>query len=102
MKLSSIGLITSGLMVVATLVMANTFTTGPASGIGGPVFRSQGLPPETPEQSTGLVPGTLRLETPVLPNTSSLPEASVLSPMPENSVLSPNSTGGTTAPKTGG
>lgn len=93
MKLSSIGLITSGLMVVATLVMANTFTTGPASGIGGPVFRSQGLPPETPEQSTGLVPGTLRLETPVLPNTSSLPE---------NSVLSPNSTGGTTAPKTGG
>jgi hypothetical protein len=95
MKLTSIGLMAGGLMLPASCVMAaNTFTTGPSTGIGEPAFQSQGLLPETPEQSTGLAPGTLRQQSPVEPNSSGVP--------PENSVLPQNSTGGTPPPNTGG
>jgi hypothetical protein len=91
MKLTSIGLIAGGLVLVATSGMAaDTITTGPATGAGGPGFQSQGLLPATPEESTGLAPGTLRQQSPVVPDASSLPH---------NSVLPQNSTGGTPPPK---
>jgi hypothetical protein len=94
MKLTSIGLMAGGLMFAASSVMAaNTFTTGQLTGIGEPGFQSQSLLPETPEQNTGLAPGTLRQQSPVLPNSSSVPD---------NSVLPQNSTGGTPPPNTGG
>ena len=93
MKLTSIGLIARGLIVVATSVMAANTLQQVQAALAGLFFDRRACRSETPEQSTGLVPGTLRPETPVVPNTSSLPE---------NSVLSPNSTGGTTAAKTGG
>ncbi|HEV3241848.1 MAG TPA: hypothetical protein VGY14_01115 [Methyloceanibacter sp.] len=86
MKLTSIGLMAG--------MAADTFTTGPSTGIGEPGFQSSGLPPETPQQSTGLAPGTLREQAPVEPNSLGVPA--------DNSVLPQNSTSGTPAPNTGG
>jgi hypothetical protein len=90
MKLTSIGL----MLAASSVMAATTFTTGPSTGIGEPGFQSQGLLPETPQQSTGLAPGTLRQQAPVEPNSSGVPS--------DNSVLPQNSTGGTPPPNTGG
>jgi len=68
MKLTSIGLIASGLMLVASTAVTAPLTSSPSSGIGGttPNFQTNpGLPPSTPEESTGRGPGSLPSMTPV-------------------------------------
>jgi hypothetical protein len=69
MKLASISLMASGLMLVATSVMAaDTMTTDPSSGIGrSQGLESQGLPPAMPEQSTGRPRGSLPEQSPPVP-----------------------------------
>jgi len=58
-------LLAGGALLIATPGMAaNTFATGPATGLGTPGLQQRGLPPGTPEQSTGMAPGTLRQESP--------------------------------------
>jgi hypothetical protein len=48
-------LLAGGALLIATPGMAaNTFTTGPATGLGTPGLQQRGLPPGTPEQSTGM------------------------------------------------
>jgi hypothetical protein len=92
--MNSIGLMARGLMFAASSVMAaNTFTTLPVDRYWSAGLQSQSLLPETPEQNTGMAPGTLRQQSPILPNSSSVPD---------NSVLPQNSTGGTPPPNTRG
>ena len=71
MKLTSIGLTVVGLMLSGTCVMAaNSITTAPTNGIGGAtqtIPSNPGLPPATPEQSTGRARGTIP---PAGPNSS--------------------------------
>lgn len=79
MNHASIGLLIGGLIIAATpATAADTITKGPGTVFGGPGFQLQGLPPETPEESTGLELGTLRPQSPVAPNSSALPDTSVL------------------------
>jgi hypothetical protein len=77
MNHASIGLLIGGLIIAATpATTADTITKGPGTAFGaGPGFQSQGLPPE---ESTGLELGTLRPQSPVAPNSSALPDTSVL------------------------
>jgi hypothetical protein len=58
MRLTSLGLIASGLLLVTTPLMGAD-TLSPSVG-GSPGVQTQGLPPATPDQSTGLPLGTLR------------------------------------------
>ena len=78
MKLTSIGLTVVGLMMLSgTCVMAaDSIITAPTNGIGGAtqtaptIPTNPGLPPATPEQSTGRALGTMPPQSPILPDTS--------------------------------
>jgi len=95
MKLTTIGLVAGGLMLVAIPAFsADTMTrvpstTSPSTAGNG---TNLGLPPATPGETTGLPPGTMREQAPVMPSTSGVPA--------DNSAL-PDSTGGAT-PSSGG
>jgi hypothetical protein len=93
MKLPSISLMAGGLLLVATSVMAaDTTTTGP-SGFMSP----QGLPPSTPEQSTGRPLGSLPDQIETTPGgTQALPDS------PGTSSEAPTSPGSTAPPSAGG
>jgi hypothetical protein len=93
MKLPSISLMAGGLMLVATSAMAaDTMTTGP-SGFMSP----QGLPPSTPEQSTGRPLGSLPEQLETMPGgTQALPNS------PGTSSEAPTSPGATLPPSAGG
>jgi hypothetical protein len=101
MRLTSIGLIASGLMLVASTAGAAPLTSSPSTGIGGttPNFQTNpGLPPATPEQSTGSALGTIPPQSPILPDTSgNLPDTSggfSVSPNQSSPSLPPSRGGG--------
>jgi hypothetical protein len=100
MKLTSIGLIASGLMLVASTAGAAPLTSSPSTGIGGttPNFQfNPGLPPATPEENTGRALGTIPPQSPILPDTSgNLPETS------GGFSVSPNTSGTGLLPPRGG
>jgi hypothetical protein len=89
MKLISICLMAVGLMLSATCAMAaKSITTAPGNSIGAatpPLPLNLGLPPATPDQSTGLSFGRLRPQNPVFPGTSVVP----LTPGPAGTALTP-------------
>jgi hypothetical protein len=91
MKLASISLMASGLMLVATSVMAaDTMTTDPSSGIGrSQGLESQGLPPAMPEQSTGRPRGSLPEQSPPVPEgiTQTVPSSSEAPASPDTPCL---------------
>jgi hypothetical protein len=96
MKLTSIGLIASGLMLVASTAGAAPLTSSPSTGIGGttPNFQTNpSLPPATPEESTGRALGTIPPQSQILPDTSgNLPDTSggfSVSPNPSGPSLPP-------------
>jgi hypothetical protein len=93
MKLPSISLMAGGLMLVATSAMAaDTMTTGP-SGFMSP----QGLPPSTPEQSTGRPLGSLPEQIQTTPG-----GAQALPDSPGTSSEAPTSPGAALPPSAGG
>ena len=101
MKLTSIGLVACGLMLVASTAGAAPLTSSPSTGIGGttPNFQiNPGLPPATPEESTGHALGTIPPQSPILPDTSgNLPDTSggfLVSPNPSGTSLPPPRGGG--------
>jgi hypothetical protein len=94
MKLPSISLMAGGLMLIATSAMAaDTMTTGP-SGFTSP----QGLPPSTPEQSTGRPLGSLPELSPTMPEgaTQTMPNSA------GTSSEEPTSPGAAAPPSAGG
>ena len=94
MKLPSISLMAGGLMLLGTSAMAgDTMTTGP-SGLMSP----QGLPPSTPEQSTGRPLGSLPEQSTTTPGgiTQTVPNS------PGTSFDSPTSPGAALPPSAGG
>jgi hypothetical protein len=94
MKLPSISLMAVGLMLIATSAMAaDTMTTGP-SGFMSP----QGLPPSTPEQSTGRPLGSLPELSPTMPEgaTQTMPNSA------GTSSEAPSSPGAAVPPSAGG
>ena len=100
MKLTSMGLIASGLMLVASTAGAAPLTNSPSTGIGGmtPNFQANpGLAPATPEQSTGSALGAIPPQNPILPDTSgNLPDSS------GGFSVSPNTSGTSLPPSRGG
>jgi hypothetical protein len=93
MKLPSISLMAGGLMLIATSAMAaDTMTTGP-SGFMSP----QGLPPSTPEQSTGRPLGSLPEQIQTMPG-----GAQALPNSPGTSSEAPTAPGAAVPPSAGG
>ena len=68
MKLTSIGLMAGGLISLPGPSWLPIRSRQARQPIGEPGFQSQGLLPETPQQSTALAPGTLRQQASVEPN----------------------------------
>jgi hypothetical protein len=92
MKHTSVGLLIGGLMLAATSTLAANMPS-----TGAPSFQPQGLPPATPEQSTGEPLGTLPQQSPTTPGgiTEFAPGSSANSPLsPNPPVSSPPARGG--------
>ena len=100
LKLTSIVLIASDLILVASTAGAAPLTSSPSTGIGGttPNFQTNpGLPPATPEESTGRALGAIPPPSPILPDTSgNLPDTSGGFSVP------PNTSGTSLPPSRGG
>ena len=98
MKLPSISLMAGGLLLVATSVMAaDTTTTGPSTTGPSGFMSPQGLPPSTPEESTGRPLGSLPDQIQSMPGgTQALPGS------PGTASETPTSPGSTLPPSTGG
>jgi hypothetical protein len=98
MKFPSISLMAGGLLFVATSVLAADTTTTSPSTTGPSGFMSpQGLPPSTPEESTGRPLGSLPNQVQTMPGGTQ-----VLPSSPGTSSEAPTSPGAALPPPAGG